>query len=149
MQARAPHGGGGARRPWPRLEVGQPGRRGGERGGDPGRDPRWLGARQVGQRRVKPVPDGGAGQLQRAPLLNLAHRDGRAALRIVLVTAPCVSRSCENFPDGFNLRLPQVPDGGAGQLRRAPRGRRCRWGRGADGRPGMYNYIHMYIDLDI
>ena len=30
-----------------------------------------------------------------------AHPEGCAALRIVLVTAPRVSLSCGNFPDGF------------------------------------------------
>ena len=33
----------------------------------------------------------------------LAHLEGCAALRIVLVTVPRVSRSCEHFPDGFDL----------------------------------------------
>ena len=35
----------------------------------------------------------------------LPHPGGCAALRIVLVTVPRVSRSCENFSDGFVLRL--------------------------------------------
>ena len=35
---------------------------------------------------------------------HLAHPEGCAALRIVLVTAPRVSRSCEHFPDGFDLQ---------------------------------------------
>ena len=35
----------------------------------------------------------------------------RAALRIVLVTVPRVSRSCEHFPDGFDLHLLHFPDG--------------------------------------
>ena len=35
----------------------------------------------------------------------LAHPEGCAALRIVLVTVPRVSRSCERFPDGFDLHL--------------------------------------------
>ena len=30
---------------------------------------------------------------------------GRAALRIVLVTVPRVGRSCEHFPDGFDVHL--------------------------------------------
>ena len=30
-----------------------------------------------------------------------AHPEGRAALRIVLVTVPRASRSCEHFPDGL------------------------------------------------
>ena len=38
---------------------------------------------------------------QRAP--HLAHLEGCAALRIVLVTMPHVSRSCEHSPDGFKL----------------------------------------------
>jgi len=36
-----------------------------------------------------------------------AHPEGCAALRIVLVTVPRVSRSCEHFPDGFDLHLLQ------------------------------------------
>ena len=31
--------------------------------------------------------------------------EGCVALRIVLVTVPHVSRSCEHFPDGFDLHL--------------------------------------------
>ena len=42
---------------------------------------------------------------QPAPAPHLAHPEGCAALRIVLVTVPRVSRSCENFPDGFDLHL--------------------------------------------
>ena len=34
-----------------------------------------------------------------------AHPEGCAALRIVLFTVPRVSRSCEHFPDGFDLHL--------------------------------------------
>ena len=34
---------------------------------------------------------------QPAPAPHLAHPEGRAALRIMLVTVPCVSRSCERF----------------------------------------------------
>ena len=33
---------------------------------------------------------------------------GCAALRIVLVTVPRVSRFCEHFPDGFDLHLLQL-----------------------------------------
>ena len=42
---------------------------------------------------------------QPAPAPHLARPEGRAALRIVLVTVPRVNRSCENFPDGFDLHL--------------------------------------------
>jgi hypothetical protein len=44
---------------------------------------------------------------QTAPAPHLAHLKGCAALRIVLVTVPRVSRSCERFPDGFDLHLLQ------------------------------------------
>ena len=44
---------------------------------------------------------------QPAPALHLVHPGGCAALRIVLVTVPRVSRSCEPFPDGFDLQLLQ------------------------------------------
>ena len=44
-----------------------------------------------------------AEQPARAP--HLAHPEGCAALRIVLLTVPCVSRSCEQFPGGFDLHL--------------------------------------------
>jgi len=40
-----------------------------------------------------------------APELHLAHPQGRAALLIVLVTVPRVSRSCEHFGDAFDLHL--------------------------------------------
>ena len=40
---------------------------------------------------------------QTAPAPHLAHPGGCAALRIVLVTVPCVSRWCEHFPNGFDL----------------------------------------------
>ena len=36
---------------------------------------------------------------------HLAHPERCAALRIVLLPVPCVSRSCEHFPDGFDLHL--------------------------------------------
>ena len=36
---------------------------------------------------------------QPAPTPHLAHPKGCAALRIVLVTVPRISRSCEHFPD--------------------------------------------------
>jgi hypothetical protein len=38
---------------------------------------------------------------QPAPAPHLVHLEGCAALRIVLVTVPRVSRSCEHFSDGF------------------------------------------------
>jgi len=37
---------------------------------------------------------------------HLAHPEGCAALRIVLVTVPRVSRFCEHFPDGSDLHPP-------------------------------------------
>jgi len=42
---------------------------------------------------------------QPVPALHLAHLEGCAALRIVLVTVPRVCRSCDHFPDGFDLHL--------------------------------------------
>ena len=45
---------------------------------------------------------------QPAPAPHLAHPEGYAALRIVLVTVPRVSRNCEHCPDGFDLHLQQV-----------------------------------------
>jgi len=42
---------------------------------------------------------------QPAPAPHLARPEGCAALHIVIVTVPLVSRSCEHFPDGFNLHL--------------------------------------------
>ena len=57
---------------------------------------------------------------------HLAHPEGCAALRIVPLTAPRVSHSCEHSPDEFDLRLlqphtphPQVPDGEAREVIRA------------------------------
>ena len=44
--------------------------------------------------------------VQPAPAPHLAHPEGCAAPRIVLVTVPRVSRSCEHFFDGFDLHLP-------------------------------------------
>ena len=41
---------------------------------------------------------------QPAPAPHLAYPEGCAALRIVLFTVSCVSRSCENFPDGWRQR---------------------------------------------
>jgi len=41
---------------------------------------------------------------QPAPATHFAHPDGCAALRIVLVAVPRVSRSCEHFPDGFGAQ---------------------------------------------
>ena len=40
-----------------------------------------------------------------APAPHLAHPEGCAALRIVVVSVPRVSRSCVHFPDGFDLHL--------------------------------------------
>ena len=40
-----------------------------------------------------------------------AHPEGCVALRFVLVTVPRVSRSCEHFPDGFNLHFLQCVGG--------------------------------------
>ena len=40
-----------------------------------------------------------------APAPHLAHPEGCAAMRIVLVNVPRVNRSCEHFPDGFDLHL--------------------------------------------
>ena len=42
---------------------------------------------------------------QPAPVPHLACPEGRAALRMVLDTVPRISRSCERFPDGFDLHL--------------------------------------------
>ena len=42
---------------------------------------------------------------QPAPAPHLAHPKGCAALRIVLVTVPRVSRSCENFAGRLDLHL--------------------------------------------
>ena len=42
------------------------------------------------------------------PAPHLAPPEGCAALRIVLVTVARVSRSCEHFPDGFDLHLLQA-----------------------------------------
>ena len=42
---------------------------------------------------------------QSAPAPHRAHPEGCAALRIVLVTVPRVSRSCEHFPDGSGSGL--------------------------------------------
>ena len=43
---------------------------------------------------------------QPAPAPHLAHPEGCAAQRIVLVTVPRVSRSCDHFPHGFDPHLP-------------------------------------------
>ena len=43
-----------------------------------------------------------------APAPHLAHPDGRAALRIVLVTVPRVSRSCEHFPVRQQCHTPSL-----------------------------------------
>jgi len=45
---------------------------------------------------------------QPGPAPHLAHPEGCAALRIVLVTASRVSRSCEHFPNGFDLVILRV-----------------------------------------
>ena len=42
---------------------------------------------------------------QPAPAPHLAYSEGCAVLRIALVTVPRVTRSCEHFPDGFDLHL--------------------------------------------
>ena len=42
---------------------------------------------------------------QQDPAPHLAHPQGFATLCIVLVTVPRVSRSCEYFPDGFDVHL--------------------------------------------
>ena len=42
-----------------------------------------------------------------APVPHLVSPKGRAALRILLLTVPNGSRSCENFLDGFDLHLLQ------------------------------------------
>ena len=47
--------------------------------------------------------------MQPAPAPRLAPSEGYAALRIVLVTVPRVSRSCEHSPDGFDLHLYAIP----------------------------------------
>ena len=39
-----------------------------------------------------------------APAPHFAHPEECAALRIVLVAVPRVSRSCEHFPDGFDAQ---------------------------------------------
>ena len=41
---------------------------------------------------------------QAAPAPHLAHPEGCVALHIVLITAPHISRSCEHFEGGHNLR---------------------------------------------
>ena len=46
---------------------------------------------------------------QPSPTPHLANPEGCAALRIVLVTVPRVSRSCDHFPDGFDLHLLRAP----------------------------------------
>ena len=42
---------------------------------------------------------------QPPPAPHLAHPEGCATLRIVLVPVPRVSRSCKHFLDGFDLHL--------------------------------------------
>ena len=43
---------------------------------------------------------------QPAPALLLARPQGQAALRLVPVTVPRVSRSCEKNPDRFGISIP-------------------------------------------
>ena len=43
-----------------------------------------------------------------APAPHLAHLEGCASLRIMLVTVPCLCCSCEHFPDRFDLNLIQL-----------------------------------------
>ena len=43
-----------------------------------------------------------------APAPHLAHPERYATLRIVLISVSRVSRSCEHFPDGFDLHLLQA-----------------------------------------
>jgi hypothetical protein len=59
----------------------------------------WEDARSRSQRDWYFIAD------QPAPAPHLARPAGRAALRIVLVTVPRVSRSCEHVLDGFDLHL--------------------------------------------
>jgi hypothetical protein len=57
---------------------------------------------------------------QPAPVPHLAHPEECAALRIVLVNVPRVSRSCEHSPDGFDLhilaRAGKTPEEAAAQV---------------------------------
>ena len=53
-----------------------------------------------------------------APALHLACPEECAVLRIVLVTVSRVSHSCEHFPDGFDLSLPQNKKTSIKQLKR-------------------------------
>jgi len=57
---------------------------------------------------------------QLAPAPHLAHPC--AALHTVLVTVPRVSRSCEHFPDGFDLHLLRLVGGVRGRGEVANRG---------------------------
>ena len=64
---------------------------------------------------------------QPAPAPHLAYPEGCAGLRNVLITVPRVSRSCEHFPDGFDLHLlqserhkPRVPHQAEVHLRWKP-----------------------------
>ena len=55
-----------------------------------------------------------------APAPHFTHPERCAALRDVLVTVPRASRSCEHFPDGFNLHLLLNPWTHSGRNFRAP-----------------------------
>jgi len=57
------------------------------------------------QRRLEGCRDSYFIAEQPAPAPHLAHPERCAALFIVLFTVSRVSRSCENFPDGFDLHL--------------------------------------------
>ena len=50
-----------------------------------------------------------------APAPRLAHPEGFAALRIVVVTVPRVSRCCENLSDGLDLHLLPPPEASRGR----------------------------------
>ena len=50
-----------------------------------------------------------------APAPQIAHPEGCAALCIVLVAVPHVSRCCKHFPDRFDLYVLQALEGQAGE----------------------------------
>ena len=56
------------------------------------------------------------------PAPHLACPEGCAALGIVLVAVPRVSRSCEHFPDGFELHLLDLSCSNYRRSRRSCRG---------------------------
>jgi len=64
-------------------------------------------AQRMSQRPCAPERDWYFIAEQPAPAPHLAHPEG-CALRIV--TVPRVSRSCEHFPDGFDLIVPSTLD---------------------------------------